>query len=51
MGYKTITLDAINDVVSYYAKVYGFDWVKNTRGTDRKKEIQQLAKISKQRAR
>lgn len=51
MRYKTITLDAINDVVSYYAKVYGFDWVKkNTRGTDRKKEIQQLAKISKQRA-
>jgi len=51
MGFKTISLDAINDVVSYYAKVYGFDWVKkNTRGTDRREEIKQLAKISKQRA-
>tara|TARA_Y100000817_G_C16844708_1_gene539540 strand:+ start:60 stop:923 length:864 start_codon:yes stop_codon:yes gene_type:complete len=51
MKFKTISLDAINDVVSYYAKVYGFDWIKkNTRGTDRKEEIKQLAKISKQRA-
>ena len=50
LKYKTISLDAINDVVSYYSKVYGFDWIKkNKRGTDRKEEIKQLAKITKKR--
>lgn len=50
LKYKTVSLDAINDVVSYYSKVYGFDWIKkNKRGTDRKEEIKQLAKITKRR--
>ena len=50
LKYKTVSLDAINDVVSYYSKVYGFDWIKkNQRGTDRKEEIKQLAKLTKRR--
>ena len=48
MRFKTITLDALDTVVSYYAYVYGFvPTKKNQRGVDFKTELKQLMTISK----
>ena len=48
MRFKTITLDALDTVVSYYAYVYGFVPTKiNQRGVDFKTELKQLMTISK----